>query len=321
MDPVSTPPTSPVRFKAFGGRSALSQIARIEAGLEACGAVAALDGEPCTLIYANDAGSHAAALAYRDQSAAQAKVILNVLDIPEQLFPPAGDYTSDKLAALQQTLRRADAITAISPFTRSQIQRYLGLAVYVIYNPVKDVAPDKRLAGERPYPYRVLLSGRCNDRNKRIRELAIPALITAGFNESEVAVVGGEWPGWGTDLGIVSDEVLNDLLNSVDITVSTTALTGLELGPIESMICGAVPVLTYDVSTFHDLGCYPQHWGCYPSPTALAYRMRTLMDHPQVLEGERSHCLALSEGLREQLSGAAVARRILDVYQRITLSS
>lgn len=316
MDPVN-----PVTFRAYGGESPLSQVGRIRAGLSELGAWEAPGGAECDLIYSNDAGTHEEAIASRDRYAPKAKLILNVLDVPEHCAPPQGDYTPDKLVRLQSNLLRADAITAISPFTRSQLQRLLGLPAYLVYNPVKDVSPDKRLAGERPYPYRVLISGRTNDPNKRIGSLGIPALIAAGFNEHEVAVVGGEWPGWGTNLGVVSDDVLNDLLNSVDFVMSPTALTGLELGPIEAMICGAVPILCYDMSTFRDIGCYPQHWGCYPSVASIAYRLRVLMETPRVLEGDRQHCLALSDQLSEQLGKRAVAQRILDVYKRISQPS
>ncbi len=309
-------PAAPVRFRTFGAGGQLAQVGRIREGLLACGALEADADHAAVLVYANDAGTHEEAIAYRAQHAPAAKLVLNVLDIPEHCAPPRGDYTPDKLVRLQSNLLLADAITAISPFTRSQIQRLLGLGAYLIYNPVKDVSPDIRLSGQRPYPYKVLIGGRSADGNKRVRELAIPALIAAGYTEQEVAVVGGEWPGWGTNLGVVSDATLNDLLNSVDITMNTVALTGLELMPLESMICGAVPILCYDMSTFRDLGCYPQHWGCYPSVTSIAYRLRVLMETPQVLAADREHCLGLSDQLREQLGKRAVAQRILDVYKR-----
>lgn len=323
--PENVVAASPVRFKAFGAGGALSQVERIKDGLLACGAAEAGDG-PVDLVYCNDSGTHHMASEWRAKRASSAKLILNVLDVPEHLMPSLADhpgwppdhrdYTHDKLVSLQQHLLRADAITAISPFTRAQLQRLLGLGSYLIWNPIKPVSPDKRLAGECPYPYRVLISGRAGDPNKRVRSLAVPALIAAGFAETEVAVVGGEWVGWGTNLGVVSDEMLNDLLNSVDLTMHTTQLTGLELGPIESIVCGAVPILCYDMSTFRDLP-YPQHWGCHPSVASIACRLRSLVDHPEVLQAEREHCLHLSEGLREDLSGRAVAQRILGVYHRL----
>lgn len=308
--------TPPIRYRAFGGRGPLCQIDRVEEGFRANEAVEATPNSGCDLVFANDSGTHQEAIEYRDAVVPKAKLILGLLDVPEHLFSPPGDYTFEKIAALAARLRSADAITAISPFVQSQIIRYIGLPSYLTWMAVKTVSPAKRLAGERPYPYRVLLGGRLNDRNKRTDTLAIPALITAGFAESEVAVIGGEYPGWGTNLGIVDNATLNDLLNSVDFVMSTTLLGGLELGPAEGCICGAVPILTFDCSTFHDLP-YPQHWGCYPSVPALAYRLRVLLNNPDILKADREHALYIGEGLAEDLSGAAVAKRILDVYRKL----
>jgi glycosyltransferase involved in cell wall biosynthesis len=239
------------------------------------------------------------------------------LDIPEHCFAPQGDFTHDKLIALANALRRADAITAISPFVRSQLNRLLALPATVIWNPIKGVSPDKRLAGDRPYAFRVLIAGRARDPNKRQTTLGVPALIAAGFEEHEVAVVGGEWPGWGTDLGVVSDAVLNDLYNSVDLVMHPSLNEGLGLSPLEAMVCGAVPVLTYDCSTFGDIQFFPQHWGCYPSVTSLGYRLRALVDNPWLLAAERQHCLECSEGIVEQFGADAVARRIVEVTRKV----
>lgn len=308
----------PVPFRVFGSQSPLAQVARIRDGLLSLGCVESDEtnsDNSCKLVYANDSGHHQAALDWRDKYAPTAKVILTVLDIPEHCYPPSGDFGPDKLFALGNTLKRADALCSISRFTQSQIIRIFGLSNTVIYNPVKDVAPDIRISGARPYPYRVLISGRTLDPNKRIGTLAIPALIGAGFNESEVAIVGGEYPGWGTNLGLVSDGMLNDLLNSVDYVMSTTLCTGLELGPIEGMICGAIPILTYDTSTFSEIG-YPKHWGCHPTVMSLTYRLMALNSYEQLRNGDREYCLSAGEGLAEKLNKQAVARRILEVYDR-----
>jgi hypothetical protein len=310
-------PFTPILIAALGGESPLSQVNRIRAGLAAQpGVTVTSDLTAADIIYCNDAGTHGAALQARD-AGAKAKLILNVLDVPENLMTPSGDYTHSKLLALRDALLRADAITAISPFTRSQLQRLLALSATVIWNPVKDVSPDKRLAGERPYPYKALMAGRLRDPNKRMDMIGIPALIMAGFEEEEVAVIGGEWTGWGTNLGVVSDSTLNDLYNSVDFVIQPTLNTGLELPPLEGMICGAIPILCYDMSTFGDIKYYPQYWGCYPSATSVAYRLRALMDNPGLLVAEKEHCLTSSEGIVAQFGKDAVARRIVDVARKV----
>lgn len=307
----------PITIAAFGGESPLAQVSRIREGLAAQPWVTLTrDPMAADCLYCNDPGTYAEALAAR-AAGAKGKLIFNVLDVPEHCFPPRGDYEHAKLLALRDGLTRADAITAISPFTRSQLQRLLALQATVIWNPVKDVSPARRLAGERPYPYRVLMAGRTRDANKRQDTIGIPALIMAGFEEREVAVVGGEWPGWGTDLGIVSDEVLNDLYNSVDFVMQPTLNTGLELPPLEGMACGAIPILCYDMSTFNDIRFYPQYWGCHPSAVSVAYRLRALIDNPGIAIAEKEHCLTSSDHILAQFGKDAVAQRIVEVCRKL----
>ncbi len=303
---------------ARGGGGSLGQIGRIIEGFVAAGWIKTDDAVLADLCYANDPGQYSEFLSLKKDGKLKpgAKVILNVLDVPFQLVPPNGDYTFEKLFELGNQLRQADAVTSISFFTQSQLHQYLGLASTVISNPIKNVTPNKRLEGIKPYPYRALLVGRVNDPNKRIRTIGIPALLMAGFTESEVAVVGGEYPGWGTNLGVVSDEVLNDLYNSVDFVIQPTLLTGLELPICESMVCGAIPLVTFDLSTFSEFPL-PRAWGCFPSPAGVAYRLRTLVEDPNLLESDRQHCLSVSEGIAEHFSGAAVARRIIELYTKL----
>lgn len=307
---------TPLTILALGGISPLSQINRIKEGL------ASLEGITLTdhfgnadVVYCNDAGTYEEALEAKDDGRLMegAKLVFNVLDIPEHLFLPMGDFTHEKLVNLRNSLVRADAITAISPFVKGQLLRLMALQATVIYQPIKDVSPEKRLKGERPYPFKVLLAGRARDKNKRQDSIGIPALIMAGFGEDEVAVVGGEYPGWGTDLGIVSDSVLNDLYNSVDFLMHPSALEGLGIPPLEAMVCGAVPILCYDQSTFADISHYPLYWGCYPSATSVAYRLRALIDNPGIMVAEKEYCLKQSIEIAEEFGKVRVAERIVRV--------
>lgn len=311
---------TPLRVFALGSMSPLAQVVRVRAGLAAQRGVEVVEHfEDADVVYCNDPGSYDEALeARRDGRLPKGcKLVFNVLDVPEHLLPPNGDYTHEKLLALRENLAKADAITAISPFTRSQLHRLLGLSAIVVWNPIKDVTPEKRLSGVRPYPFRVLLAGRCRDRNKRQDTLGVPALIMAGFEESEVAVVGGEWPGWGTNLGIVDDDTLNDLYNSVDYVVHPSLNEGLGLSPIEGMACGAIPILTYDCSTFRDIPFFPQYWGCYPSPTSIAMRLLSLENNPGIKLAEQQHCLESSDGIVDQFGKDAVARRLVEVFKKV----
>lgn len=305
---------TPTLVWASGGESPLSQIDRIRQGLAAQPNVILTDKiEEADLVYVNNPPYDNV---LRAQLKPGAKTVFTLLDLPLHLLPPEGDFTFEKMGVLCAQLGQADAITTISQYVQSQVQQYLGLPSTVIYNPVKDVSPRKRLQGEKPYPYRVLLAGRVNDPNKRQRTIGIPALVMAGFNESEVAVVGGEYPGWGTNLGLVSDEVLNDLYNSVDYVMFPSLVEGLGLPPLEGMICGAVPIICHDLTVASELP-YPRHWWCYPSSVAVSYHLHLRSKHLQVLEADRQHCLTMSEGLADDLGKNAVARRIMNVYYKL----
>lgn len=316
---LDSPFISPITVFALGGVSPLSQINRVKEGLAVLEGVTLTDHfGGASVVYCNDAGTYEEALEAKDDGRLRkgAKLVFNVLDLPEHLFPPLGDFTHDKLIHLRDSLVRADAITSISPFVKGQLQRLMALQSTIIYQPIKDVSPARRLAGERPYPFKVLLAGRTRDSNKRQQTIGIPALIMSGFGEDEVAVVGGEYPGWGTDLGIVSNSVLNDLYNSVDFLMHPSALEGLGIPPLEAMVCGAIPILCYDQSTFADISHYPLYWGCYPSPTSVAYRLRALIDNPGILIAEKEYCIQQSKAIMEQFGKVEVAKRIAKVCRK-----
>lgn len=313
-------PDTPFTVLALGGISPLSQILRIREGLSLVPGVTLTDhfGD-ADLVYCNDAGTYGEALEAKEDGRFKegARLVFNVLDVPEMLFAPLGDYTHEKLLHLRDCLNQADAVTSISPFVQSQLHRLLAIQSTVIWQPIKDVSPVKRLAGEKPFPYRVLMVGRTRDKNKRINSIGIPALIMAGFEPEEVAVCGGEYPGWGADMGVVSDEILNDLYNSVDFVIHPSALEGLGLAPLEGMVCGAIPILTYDTSTFSDIAHFPQYWGCYPSATSVAYRLRALMDNPGMVMAEREYCLEKSKAIIYQFNKMRIVQNIVDVYSKL----
>lgn len=307
------PPAETAQIVAtFGARHFGSQLPRIDEGFAALGRLTLSDGiggsGPADLVYANDEPRWEEAIQFRATHCPNAKLVLNVLDLPEHspTFEPG---------SLWPRLSQADSITAISPFVVSQVQRVFSRNAELVWNPAKPITCDERGAGKRAYPYRVLLVGRLRDPGKRA-VLAIQSLIRAGFNENEVAVVGGEYPSWGTDLGVVSDEVLNSLYNSVDFVMVLSQMEGLCLPACEAMMGGALPILAHDLTTFHDLG-FPQRWGCYPSSYSVAHRLITLCNDRALYSEERGIAERIGDQMREALSGRAVAGRILEVYQRL----
>lgn len=307
---VDSPPAAPVLVvSTHGARHFGSQLPRIDEGFLSLGARLAREGEVADLVYANDEPRWEEAIQFRATHCPNAKLVLNVLDLPEHspTFEPG---------SLWPRLSQADSITAISPFVVSQVQRVFCQNADLIWNPAKPITCDERRAGKRAYPYRVLLVGRLRDPGKRA-VLAIQSLIRAGFNENEVAVVGGEYPSWGTDLGVVSDATLNSLYNSVDFVMVCSGFGGLELPICEAMAGGALPIVCYDLPTFPDLGM-PRRWGCHPSSYSIAHRLITLCNDKGLYQEERGIAEAIGDQMRVELSGAAVANRILSVYQRLT---
>lgn len=303
-------------FAAYGAMGQTCQLPRILAGFETIGIENVTN--PVTssrppakpdFIYANDSGGYEEAIDLKTLFP-ESKLILNVLDICEHCLPNLD------LGRLETQLRAADAITAISPYVQSQLMRYFGLESTVIWNPIKDVSPTQRLAGIKHYPqFRAAMIGRLQDPGKRA-SLGIQSLILAGFNESEVAMVGSEYPGWGTRMGVVSDEVLNDLYNSVDYVVVTSAFEGLGLPIVEALVCGAIPIVCSDLTTFRDLEL-KREWGCYPVPHSIAHRLRRLQNS-SFLRGWDHRCAALlGNRLAAKMGAHSVAHNIVNVYRSL----
>lgn len=304
-------PGAPIRFRAFGAMHWGGQLPRVIDGLIAAGAVEApLESPDVDLVYANDEPRWQEAIEYRARVAPTAKLVLCVLDIPEWNLDK-GYNPFDLLPRLRAT----DAVVTISTYVQSQLMRYFALPSSVIYMPIKDVSLTKRLAGERPFPYRALLAGRLTDPGKRTN-MAINAMVMAGLDEHEVAVIGGERIGWGTNLGIVDDATLADLYASVDFTMACSLGEGLSLVPLEGWAAGSVPILCHDMPAIG--GLYPRHWLCWPNAQSIAYRLRSLMDNPTWLQAEKDLARSRADEVQALFSKAAVARRLLGVYHSLT---
>ena len=257
----------------------------------------------------------------------EVKIICNILDFPEHLQgnPTFGNYNViESYGKLLNTRSGVlcDAVSCISPFVQSQIQRYFPrVESTVIYNPIKPVNSDKRTEEICPYPqYKAMMVGRLCDPNKR-SELAIRALFAAGIDSSQVAMVGSEYPGWGDNLGIVDDEKLNDLYNSVDYVVCCSHLEGLCLPLAEGIVAGALPVVCQDLTTFSDFNL-PRRWGCYPNIVSVATYIRQLETDKDRREFERQFSLeTLAPEINKKMSCEAVAKNILDLFSKIVNSS
>jgi glycosyltransferase involved in cell wall biosynthesis len=235
------------------------------------------------------------------------KVIFNVLDCPLHLME-RGAWNPEKLC---RQLAYADAVTSISKWTQGVVKTLTGFDSSVVYYPMKDVFH----TGQVKYPqYKAMLVGRLNDTNKRT-DLAIEALIRAGYQESEVAMVGSERPRWGDYLGVVTDEVLNDLYNSVDFVLMPSRVEGIGLSAIEGAICGAIPILCSDLPTLNEFW-QRSPWRIYYDLDAFEYivwvmRNRNFMrTKPEMREYAQREFFP-------KFNKLAVAKRIIEVYQKL----
>lgn len=235
-----------------------------------------------------------------------AKLIFDVQDIPLQ-------HANYDLMKLANQLLEADAITAISNYTRMQLWQIFRLNSFVVYNPVKDVSPVLRQSGECPFPqYKVLMVGRLNDVNKRA-QLGLNALFAAGIKNDEIATVGPEPTAFGAYQGYVTDELLNQLYNSVRYVMAPSFHEGQLLPPQEGLICGAIPILTQDMSTLGEF--FPREFGYFPNVNSLAFRVKQLEDIPELRKQTSDVCIQLGQKLLQKVSKEAVANNIWKVYQ------
>lgn len=240
-----------------------SQNPRIADGFRTCGHEVTPYISDASLVYSND--SHAQVIA--DKVAGNlrpgAKVILTVLDLPLHLGP-AFDY-----AGLKAQLAAADAVCSISQYVQWQLRHYLGVESTVIYQPTKPVQCDPAVR-RRPF-YRFAHVGRRSDLNKRA-SLGYAALQLLGYTERDLCLVGNE-PGWGDYQGVLNDENLNVVYNSVDFVFTLGLVEGLSLPTLEAMACGAVPVVCCDMTTRTELlppDLFPEYESVEPDPRSIA---------------------------------------------------
>lgn len=286
-----------------GARQNTAQINRIDKGFKELGHELTQNVFEADLIYSNNQNGFWGQIIkekWNSNLKSGARIIFNVLDIPEWNFP---NYN---LQELYNQLIEADKITCISQYVQSKLLNYFRLESTVIYNPIKEINNEQRKAGIKKYPqYKALMLGRLCDPSKRAK-LAIESLLLAGIKEGEVAVIGSEPIGWGRYLGVVRDDVLNDLYNSVDFVMMTSLGEGMGLPALEAIMAGAMPIICHDLTTFNEF--FPKWLGNYPSPYAIAFFIK---NNKQKVEEH------LRKQIVEKFHFKKIARNILNVYDNL----
>lgn len=285
-------------YQTFGARGFTCQINRIDQGFKELGLI---ESQTPDFIYCNDLGDFDAAYVYRKYKSNRSKLILNVLDIPLWVH-------NFDLNKIYNQLLKADKITCISKFVQGQLRHIFNINAEIIYNPAKNINSKERDAGIKKYPqYKYLMVGRLMDQSKRA-DLAIRA-ITYRSEESLLAVVGSEDIGYGHHLGVVSDEQLNSLYNSVDYVLMTSKDEGMGLPGLEAILGGAIPIVCHDLSTFSEF--YPQHWGCYPKAESIAMRINLLENNLEIKKQLFQEVKDLQSQVHKKLDYLEVANQII----------
>lgn len=240
------------------------------------------------------------------------KVIFNVLDIPWHVVE-----INDVIKKLSEQLPLANRVTAISKAVQADLKNACGIDSEVIYYPMKPV----KFTGEKKYPqFKVAMVGRLLDPNK-YASVAISALIRCGFDEKDVAIIGPEYVGWGTRMGLINDEVLNDIYNSVDYVIMLDKNAGIGLPAIEAACCGAIPIVAAHLATFDEFWVQSPlglHYQKIRNASELTKLIQSIESDKKWKQEIKTDLLGYSElYFRPKFDKVNVAKRIIEVYQSI----
>lgn len=298
-------------FTANSARCTQCQISRIEEGFLSLGHELTQNPSEADLIYQNNPWfEEIIALKEDGKLKPTAKIIFNILD----LCPHCTDFP---ILKLMRQIEHADAVTVISETVARDCEVKLqnNIEFHVIYNPQMPVSYNKYLP---KHQYKFLIIGRANDGNKRILP-AVHALQFLGVEEREVAVIGGDNIGWGTYLGVVSNQTLNELYNSADFLLMPSKNEGIGLPAIEAAGCGVIPVICNDLTTreeFFPSELFPEYDYVTPSANGICMFLAKYLQNEGEMKIAKARLYAHYQNtLEEKFSGKSVAKAILDIYQ------
>lgn len=239
-------------------------------------------------------------------------VIFNILD----LAPHCKEH-EQIVETLRTQLPHASKVSAISETVASQVSELFGVKVGVIYYPMKSVQPPTE---RKSYDVKVAMVGRTSDPNKRCGA-AVVSLIRAGFSQEQVAIVGPEYPGWGVRYGVLSDEELNQMYQSVDYVMMMSKEEGIGLPAIEAACAGAIPIVLPDLSTYNEfwagspMGPYYSTFTSIDAVSKFLIYMETYKSERELIRENMLHYSNIF--LKKKFDRIEVASRIINLYHEI----
>ena len=296
----------------YGSRFHGGQIDRIEQGFVALGHELTPHSHEASIIFSNDPAAFDQIVIDRCGGKIHGKVIFNVQDIPLHLG------AAFDCAKLKSQLVKADAVTTISEYVQWQVREYLGLDSHVIYQPTKAVW--KKPSYEMFIRKRFAHIGRRFDGNKNFN-LGVAALQLLGYHHYDMFLVGNE-TGWGDYCGVLSDDNLNRVYNSVDFVLTLGTVEGLSLPTLEAMACGAIPVVHNRMTTRRELlppDLFPEYNSVDAEPASVARFISRYTSDPAAMAEmkERLHT-HYQTNWAHKLTGRAVAERIVEVARSLS---
>lgn len=301
-----------MKILTYGSRFFGGQVDRIDEGFLQLGHELVKSYRDADLIYTNDGGFYKQLVIDKLHGRISGKIIMNVLDIPEHLFPNVD------LKDMKNMLLQADAVCSISEFVKWQLEHYLELKSSVIYQPIKPISykPELRHSNDTHFAS----VGRRSDPNKRFN-LGLGALQYLGMNYGQLALVGNEYARWGTYLGVLKDDQLNEVYNNTDFVLATGKVEGLNLPVLEAMAAGCIPIVCNDMTTRKEIlppDLFPEFDAVNPEIRDVMKFIASFMqdnDARQKMK-ERLHGHFLTNW-KDKTSPIGVANSIVKVYESI----
>lgn len=267
--------------------------------------------EDAELIYSNNPSKERSILVEKKKNGKlKGKLILNILDIPYHIWD---NFKQCDLQLWSDELKVSDGITVISDFVKVSVLHTFGFSSDVIYQPIKPIR--KIPATDKKFKY--LFIGRKTDPNKNVIS-GIRALQMLGVEELEVGMIGNENIGWGTYLGAISDEKLNQYYNNADFVFCLGFIEGINLSCVEAMAAGAIPVVLRDLTTREEWlpeEKFPEYLEVSREPVSVVkFLAQFLADNNKMEQMKQRLFNHYKYELEVKFTPTAVAHQILKVF-------